>query len=175
MVAARLREFRHWTAVWPTRSAMLAVAAMTLTIIAPGPQAAAAPGARSVQVPAVSANVTLPDMKVLVPTSKISIGTNSVTRDRQLQFTHITWDAGTGPFEIDPTYNSATGTASFVQAIYNSPSPGVWRFDHSVPLAVTGVFDPPFDYRFPLTSFTLNKVNTNGSVGSVVAISPKTD
>jgi Bacterial Ig domain/Lysyl oxidase len=154
---------------------MLAVAAMTLAAIAPAPSAAAAAGARSVLVPAVLANVTLPDMKVLVPTSKISIGTNSVTGDRQLQFTHITWDAGTGPFEIDPTYNSATGTASFVQAIYNSPSPGVWQFDHSVPLAVTGVFHPPFDYRFPLTRFTLNKVNTDGSVGSVLAVSPKTD
>jgi hypothetical protein len=136
---------------------------------------AAAHGKLSALVPAASADVTLPDMRMLIPVSKISIGTNSANGHRQLQFTHITYDAGTGPFEIDPTYNSVTGTASFVQAIYNSPSPGVWQFDHSVPLAVTGVFDPPFDYRFPLTSFTLNKVNADGSAGSVVAVSPKTD
>ena len=31
-------------------------------------------------------------------------------RGRQLQYTHITWDVGSGPFEIDPTYNPASGT-----------------------------------------------------------------
>jgi hypothetical protein len=114
-------------------------------------------------------------MQMLVPAGDISIGTNPANGDRQLQFTHVTWDAGMGPFEIDPTYNAATGMSSFTQAIYNSPSPGVWQFDHSVPLAVAGVFDAPSDYRFPLTSFTLNQVNPDGSAGPVVATSPKTD
>jgi hypothetical protein len=120
-------------------------------------------------------NVTLPDMQIKVPTANISIGDNPTTGHRQLQFTHITWDAGTGPFEIDPTYNPATGTATFTQAIYKSTSPGVWTFDHSVPVAATGVFDAPSDYQFPLTKFTLNTVNADGSLGSVVATSPKTD
>jgi hypothetical protein len=44
-----------------------------------------------------------------------------------------------------------------------------------VPVAATGVFDPPSDYQFPLTKFTLNTVNPDGSIGSVVATSPKTD
>jgi hypothetical protein len=120
-------------------------------------------------------NVTLPDMQIEVPTNAISIGTAAATGDRQLQFTHITWDAGTGPFEIDPTYNSSTGIATFNQAIYNSPSPGVWKLDHSVPISATGIFNPPSDYNFPLTRFTLNTVNSDGSLGSVVATSPKTD
>jgi len=120
-------------------------------------------------------NVTLPDMQIKVPTGLISIGTNSGTGHPQLQFTHITWDAGTGPFEIDPTYNSSTGTATFTQAIYNSPSPGVWTFDHSAPVSATAVFHSPSDYQFPLTKFTLNNVNSDGSLGSVVATSPKTD
>ena len=117
----------------------------------------------------------MPDMQIKVPTNAISIGTNSGTGHRQLQFTHITWDAGTGPFEIDPIYNSSTGTATFTQAIYRSTGPGVWVFDHSVPVAVTAPFDPPSDYRFPLTKFTLNTVQADGSLGSVVATSPKTD
>ena len=120
-------------------------------------------------------NITLPDMQIKVPTNAISIGTNASNGDRQLQFTHITWDAGTGPFEIDPTYNSSTGTATWVQAIYKSTSPGNWTLDHTVPVAATGVFDPPFDYQFPLTKFTLNTVNADGSIGSLVATSPKTD
>jgi Bacterial Ig domain/Lysyl oxidase len=124
---------------------------------------------------AAAASVTPPDMQVNVPTNDISIGTNPANGDRQLQFTHITWDAGTGPFEIDPAYNATTGIAGFTQAIYNSPSPGVWRFGHSVPLGTAGVFDPPTDYRFPLTSFTLNRVNPDGSVGPMVTTSPKTD
>jgi hypothetical protein len=122
---------------------------------------------------APAVNVTLPDLQIKVPTNLMSIGT--VNGQRQLQFTHITWDAGAGPFEIDPTYNSATGTSSFVQAIYRSPSPGVWTYDHSVPVAATGVWNPPSDYQFPLTRFTLNTVNPDGSLGAVVATSPKVD
>ena len=120
-------------------------------------------------------DITLPDMQIKVPTDQISIGTDSSTGDRQLQFTHITWDAGTGPFEIDPHYSSQTGTATFTQAIYKSDSPGKWTLDHSVPVAVTGQFDPPSDYQFPLVSFTLNTVNADGSLGTAVATSPKKD
>ena len=114
-------------------------------------------------------------MQIKVPFEQISVGTDSGTGDRQLQFTHITWDAGTGPFEIDPHYNSQTGTATFTQAIYKSDSPGKWTLDHSMPVAATGVFDPPSDYQFPLTRFTLNTVNADGSLGTVVATSPKKD
>ena len=120
-------------------------------------------------------DITLPDMQIKVPSDQISIGTDSGTGDRQLQFTHITWDAGTGPFEIDPNYNSQTGTATFTQAIYKSDSPGKWTLDHSVPVAATGVFDSPSDYQFPLARFTLNTVNADGSLGTVVATSPKKD
>lgn len=123
----------------------------------------------------LAVNITLPDMQLKVPTSQISVGTNPANGHRQLQFTHITWDAGTGPFEIDPTYNASTGTATWTQAIYQSPSPGVWKFDHSVPVGATGVFDEPSDYQFPLTRFTLTTVNADGSPGTTVATSPKTD
>ena len=122
-----------------------------------------------------AATVTPPDMQLEVPTNAISIGTNGSNGHRQLQFTHITWDAGAGPFEIDPTYNSSTGTSSFSQEIYRMTSPGNWIPDHSVPLAVGGVFDAPSDYQFPLTRFTLNRANPDGSPGAVVATSPKTD
>jgi hypothetical protein len=41
-------------------------------------------------------------MQILVPAADFSIGTNPTNGDRQLQYEHITWDSGTGPFEIDP-------------------------------------------------------------------------
>ena len=119
--------------------------------------------------------VTLPDLQILVPTPNISIGTNSDTGNRQLQFTHITWDAGTGPFQIKPKYNHRTGVAKFVQTIFKTRTGSSWRPAYSVPLAATGVFDPPSDYRYPLTSFTLNAMNTDGSLGAVLAVSPKSD
>jgi hypothetical protein len=120
-------------------------------------------------------HVTLPDLQILVPTDAISIGTNSGTGNRQLQFTHITWDAGTGPFEIKPKYNHRTGVAKFVQTIFKSRTGSSWRPAYTVPLAATGVFDPPSDYRYPLTRFTLNSRNGDGSLGPIVAVSPKSD
>jgi hypothetical protein len=121
----------------------------------------------------LSNNISLPDMQIKVPTNAISIGSSG--GHRQLQLEHITWDAGPGPFELDPNYNPKTGTATFTQAIYRSTSPGVWTFDHSVPVAVTAAFHSPDDYEFPLTKFTLNTIQGDGSLGPVVATSPKID
>ena len=72
-----------------------------------------------------------------------------------LRYTHITEDAGTGPFEIDPAYNPATGIASFVQSIYNSPSPGVWNLDHTVPVAVNGLAAGMTETPKQMTSVTI--------------------
>jgi hypothetical protein len=122
----------------------------------------------------LSQNITLPDLQIEVPTSLISISTSN--GQRQLQFTHITWDSGTGPFEMDPTYNASTGTATFTQAIYSSSNPGVWSFAYRVPISAVGVYvGSEQHYQFPLTRFTLNSVNPDGSAGAVVATSPKTD
>src|SRR5207302_1500836 len=51
----------------------------------------------------------------------------------------------------------------------------VWERDHSVPIAMSGVWRPPSDYQFPLTRFTLNRLNADGSLGAVIATSPKAD
>ena len=120
--------------------------------------------------------ITPPDLQILVPTGDISIGVNPDTSDQQLQFTHITWNAGAGPFVIKPHFRRSTGTASFKQIIYKSRGGAVWHPAFSVPLSMPGVFDPPSDYRYPLTRFTLNVANSDGTPSStVVATSPKTD
>ena len=120
--------------------------------------------------------VTMPDLQIEVPTDPgvISIGT-AANSDLQLQFTHITWNAGPGPFVITPHLNKRTGVSSFIQTIYKSPGGTRWVKAYKVPLAVNGVFDPPSDYRYPLTSFTLIQVNPDQSLGPVVGTSPKTD
>jgi hypothetical protein len=146
------------------RGAGLAVAGLVATALtgmaSPG-GAAAPPDGRGV-------NLTPPDMRMLVLRNAISIGVDGGTR--YLHFSHVTSDLGRGPFEIDPSYDSSTGVATFTQALYGSPSPGRWRFDHRVPVAAVGVFHPPADYDFPLTSFTLLDAQ-----GNVVGRSPKTD
>lgn len=152
----------------PSRSNLAAVAVTSVLLLAlvlgGTPSSAVGP-----------APVTLPDMQIIVPTDLISIAVDPGSGNRLLRFTHRTADLGTGPFEIDPHYNSSTGVSSFTQEIYNSPSPGVWQPDHSVAVATAGVWRPPSDYQFPLTKFTLNEINGDGSVGAVVATSPKSD
>jgi hypothetical protein len=151
------------TRAW--RSLVLLASLLVATALVGGGPSADAGGAA----------VTTPDLVIEVPTNLISIGIDPNTGTRQLRFTHITADIGTGPFEIEPTYNSSAGTATFVQVIYKSPRPGVWVRDHTVPVAQGGAWHPPSDYQFPLTRFTLDAINADGSPGQVVATSPKAD
>jgi hypothetical protein len=119
--------------------------------------------------------VALPDLRILVPTDLISIGLDPNSGVRELRFTHITADVGTGPFEIDPHYDARSGVSTFSQALYGRNRSGGWTRVRRVPLATYGTWEPPSDYRFPLTSFTLNRVGAHGRVGAVVARSPKVD
>ena len=121
-------------------------------------------------------HVTLPDLEIAVPTGLIGIGPDPDTGDPDLQFTHITWDAGAGPFELKPKYNRRTQTASFSQVIFKSRGGISWRKDFSVPLGgPKGTFiSGEAHYRYPLTSFTLFLKNSDGSL-TQVAKSPKTD
>jgi hypothetical protein len=121
-------------------------------------------------------HVTLPDLEIAVPTGLIGIGPDPSTGDPDLQFTHITWDAGAGPFELKPKFNRRTGISTFSQVIFKSRGGASWRKDFSVRLARTGIFiASEGHYRFPLTRFTLNDVNSDGSLGALVATSLKTD
>jgi hypothetical protein len=109
-------------------------------------------------------------MRIVVPTNRISIGLDG-NGHRELRFTHITSDYGPGAFEIDPHYDSHSGISTFSQALYTSAGKLVKR----VRLASYGTWEPPSDYRYPLTSFTLNTITAGGGVGAVVARSPKVD
>lgn len=158
------------------RATITALAAAGALVVASG----LAVGLRN---PASAATVTLPDMQIMVPVNNISIST--VSGVRQLQFTHDSADMGSGPFEIDPTFNQATGISSFVQQLYSSPSPGVWQKDHTVPVVLPsgnapngkpwGTYENTTDMVFPMTLFTLNQVNADGTPGAQVAVSPKSD
>ena len=96
-----------------------------------------------------AAPITPPDLKILVPTQDISIGNDPVTNDRQLQYTHVTWDAGAGPFAIQPHYNANTGVSTLVQDIYSRTGPKTWAIDHTVPVARTAFTIRRATYGFP--------------------------
>jgi Domain of unknown function (DUF4082)/Bacterial Ig domain/Fibronectin type III domain/Lysyl oxidase len=120
-----------------------------------------------------AAPIAYPELQVLMPTKEIAIIHTETTRT--LEFSHITWDAGEGPLEIRPQYNSATGISQGYQALYTMPSPGVWKFDHTVPIVGPMIWTPPTDYNFPLAKFWLYSAAAGGGVGSLVASSPKVD
>jgi hypothetical protein len=117
------------------------------------------------------APIAYPDLQLSMPTSEFSIVSTASTRT--LEFTHITWDAGEGPWELRPTYDEATGISQGYQALYTMPSPGVWKFDHSVPIVGPMLWHAPSDYDFPLDKFSLYTVASGGGPGTYVASSPK--
>ncbi len=115
--------------------------------------------------------IAYPDLRLLMPTGDMSIVHSGSTRT--FEFTHITWNAGAGPFEIRPSYDPVTGISQGYQALYTMPSPGVWKFAETVPIVGPMIWTPPSDYNFPLDRFALYDVASGGGLGSLVASSPK--
>ena len=118
---------------------------------------------------ATKPKVVLPDMKMVIPTNLISIYSSGAVRE--LRYTHITANLGPGLFEIDPHFNAKTGVSTFSQALHRANGTVARR----LPMATVGTWEPPSDYRYPLSSFTLNEVGPGNTVGAVVARSPKVD
>lgn len=115
--------------------------------------------------------IAYPDLQVLMPTEDISIMHKG--GHKLLEFTHITEDAGAGPLEMRPVYDSTTGISQGYQALYTMTSPGVWKFAKTVPIVGPMIWTPPSDYNFPLDKFWLYGLNAEGGPGSIVAASPK--
>ncbi len=118
-----------------------------------------------------TAPIAYPDLQVLMPTGDIAIEHSGSTRT--LEFTHITENAGAGPFEIRPTYNAKAGISQGYQALYTMPSPGVWKFADTVPIVGPMIWTPPSDYNFPLDKFWLYNAASGGGIGGLVETSPK--
>jgi|GEM_PF-2978975 len=117
--------------------------------------------------------IAYPDLQVIVPGSYIYIAQPG-GGTRMLEFEHISSDLGAGPLEIRPSYNATTGISQGYQALYTMPSPGVWKFNRTVPIVGPMVWTPPSDYAFPLDKFWLYSAGAGGGLGNVVATSPKT-
>ena len=116
--------------------------------------------------------IAYPSLRINMPTNNISIATPTQST-RVLDFTHITWNAGAGPLEFQPTYDSTTGTSTAVQNLYTLTGPSTWSFVRSVPIVKPLTWRPPTDYAFPFSGFTLYTSTSGGGLGTPVASSPK--
>jgi Bacterial Ig domain len=115
--------------------------------------------------------IAYPDLQVLTPTSLMSIG-KPTSSTREFRFSHITWNAGSGPLEIRPNYNPSTNQSQGYQRLYTRNASGGLTFVMDVPIAVPMYWMPPTDYRFPMSGFGLY-TDVNGALGTLVAASPK--
>jgi Domain of unknown function (DUF4082)/Bacterial Ig domain/Fibronectin type III domain/Lysyl oxidase len=144
----------------------------TFTVAASNAPGSGLPSEPSNAVTPSAAPIAYPDLQVVVPTKEIYITTMS--GKKTLEFTHVSSDFGAGPLEIRPKYNSQTNISQGYQALYTMPSPGVWKFDHTVPIVGPMVYEAATaDYRYPLDKFFLYGASPEGGPGSLVASSPK--
>jgi hypothetical protein len=129
----------------------------------------------AVPVLGIAQTVVYPDLQVITPTTEFSIGINSTTSARELRFSHITWNAGAGPLEIRPGYNSTTHVAQPFQRLYSRNASGGLVVVRDDLVAVPMHFDDPSDYAFPLSAFWLY-ADVGGSLGGEpLRMSPKID
>lgn len=112
-----------------------------------------------------------PDLSDILPASKISItGTGN---GRVFQYTHDTFNGGSGPLVIQPTLNPATGNYQGMQYLY-SFSGGKWTLAQKVPIAGAFIFDSDHGhFHFPFTTYGLYTVASDGGIGTPVATSGK--
>jgi hypothetical protein len=116
-------------------------------------------------------SLNYPDLSDIIPPSAMSIvGTGT---SRVFQYTHDTFEGGTGPLEIQPVYNAASGNYQGIQHIY-SWSNGTWTVALTMPVAGAFVFDSAHGhFHFPFVTYGLYTSNPDGSIGTLVAPSAK--
>ena len=118
------------------------------------------------------ATTNYPDLSDIIPPGQISIvgtGTN-----RQFQYTHDTFNGGSGPLEILPVYNAASGNYQGYQHIYSLQS-GTWVLVRTIPVAGAFVFDTAHGhFHFPFSAYGLYASNPDGSIGPLLVMSQKT-
>jgi hypothetical protein len=113
-----------------------------------------------------------PDLSDIIPTSQISITGSGA--NRMFQYTHDTFNGGSGPLVIQPVYNQASGNYGGIQYIYRFNA-GTWTLAQQIPIAGAFVFDAAHGhYHFPFATYGLYAANSDGSIGGPVALSTKT-
>ena len=114
----------------------------------------------------------LPDLQTIIPTDAFSV---VVTPEgREFRYTHLVYNNGPGPLEIQPFYDEAIGGYRGRQQILTHDAAGRWSQVRDRRVPDTFIFHAEHGhFHFPLASFGLYKVATDGGFGPAVALSPK--
>ncbi|HET9647269.1 MAG TPA: Ig-like domain-containing protein [Microlunatus sp.] len=138
-----------------------AAAALVAACLPAGSASAAPPGAEH-----------RPDLQTIIPTDAFSVVGSGA--DREFRYTHLIYDAGPGPLEIQPSYDQAIGGYRGRQLLFTHDSAGTWSPTRTVRVPDVFVYHAEHGhFHFPLASFGLYAVAPDGGSGAPVALSPK--
>ena len=114
----------------------------------------------------------LPDLQTIIPTNAFSVV--NTPEGREFRYTHLVYNNGPGPLEIQPSYDSTTGGYRGRQLIMTHNAAGAWSQLRDRRVPDTFVFHAEHGhFHFPLASFGLYAVAADGGFGDPVALSPK--
>ncbi len=114
----------------------------------------------------------LPDLQTIIPTSSFSV--IDTPEGREFRYTHLVYNNGPGPLEVQPSYDDAIGGFRGRQLILTHDASGAWSQvrDRRVP-DIFMFHAEHGHFHFPLASFGLYAVAADGGFGPAVALSPK--
>jgi hypothetical protein len=114
----------------------------------------------------------LPDLQTVIPTTAFSVVQTS--SGKEFRYTHLVYDSGPGPLEIQPSYDEVTGGYRGVQEIFTHDASGHWSQVSQRRVPDSFVFHAEHGhFHFPLATFGLYQVAADGGLGAPVALSPK--
>ncbi len=113
-----------------------------------------------------------PDLQTIIPTDSFSVVGSGA--DREFRYTHLIYDAGPGPLEIQPSYDQSIGGYRGRQRLFTHDSAGTWSQLREVRVPDVFVYHAEHGhFHFPLASFGLYALAPGGGPGTAVALSPK--
>ena len=150
----------------PVRESGRRIALVVLLLTAAG-------GASATGAQADPAGTThYPDLQTVIPTTAFSVAQG--TAGREFRYTHLIFNAGPGPLEVQPQYNGASGNYQGIQTLYTHNAANQWSLVSSVRVPDAFVFHAAHGhFHFPLAAFGLYTVAADGGIGAPVAVSPK--
>jgi len=142
--------------------------AALLVVAALGADASLAPSARA----APAGTTHLPDLQTIIPPSSFSVVKG--TSGAEFRYTHLVYDNGPGPLEIQPQYNQASGTYQGMQQLFTHSASGAWSLVGQLRVPDAFEFHAAHGhFHFPLAAFGLYEVAPGGGIGAPVSVSPK--
>ena len=116
------------------------------------------PGAQATGALAAPAGTThYPDLQTVIPTNSFSVVQG--TDGPEFRYTHLVYNAGPGPLEIQPQYNRRAGSYQGQQQLYTHNASNDWSLVSSVRVPDAFVFHAAHGhFHFPLAAFGLYAV-----------------